>query len=267
MKKADFAGKWVLITGASSGLGEEFARQLAHRGANLILSARSEDKLRFFAEDLARVNGVSTHYVVADLSEPLGIKALIEAVDALGVSVSHLINDAGVGSTGPFAESDPDSEMRMVRLNCEAVMRLTRHFLPGMLARRDGGVIQVASTSAFQPTPFMSTYGATKAFVLSLSLALAEETRDSGVRVLAFCPGPVLTGFQRAAGIQKDGLVRMAKLEAPRVVKTALDAYDEGRIVVVPGALNAVQTVAVRVLPRSLVLRATRWTMQGLGRA
>ena len=267
MKKADFSGKWVLITGASSGLGEEFARQLAHRGANLILTARSEDKLRYFAQDLARVNGVSTRFVVADLAEPLGIGALLDGVDALNVPVDHVINNAGFGSTGSFAETDASAEMRMVRLNSEAVMRISRHFLPGMLARREGGLIQVASTVAFQPTPFMATYGATKAFVLSLSLALAEEVRDSGVRVLAFCPGPVLTGFQRAAGIQKAGLVRMAKLEAPQVVRTALDAYDDGRFVVVPGAFNSVQTAAVRVLPRGIVLRATRWAMQGLGRA
>lgn len=267
MKKADFAGKWVLITGASSGLGEEFARQLAHRGANLVLTARSEEKLRYFTQDLARVNGISARYVVADLGEPQGITALLDGVDALGVSVDHVVNNAGVGSAGSFANSDAAAETRMVRLNSEAVMRISRHFLPAMVARGAGGLIQVASTVAFQPMPFMSTYGATKAFVLSLSLALAEEVRDSGVRVLAFCPGPVVTGFQRAAGIQKTGLVRIAKLEAPRVVRTALEAYDEGRLLVVPGAFNVVQTAAVRVLPRAFVLRATRWAMQGLGRA
>jgi len=266
MKKVVFAGKWALISGASSGLGEEFARQLAHLGANLVLTARSEDKLRFFAEDLARVNGVSTHVVVADLGAAGGIRKLLDGVDALGVQVSHVVNNAGFGSTGAFAGSAAEHEARMVRVNSEAVMSITRHFLPGMLSRGEGGVIQVASTVAFQPTPFMATYGATKAFVMSFSLALAEEVRDSGVRVLAFCPGPVPTGFQRAAGIQKAGLVRIAKLEAPRVVRSALDAYDAGRLVMVPGAFNAVQTAAVRVLPRGVVLRATRWAMQGLGR-
>ena len=266
MKKAVFAGKWALISGASSGLGEEFARQLAHLGANLVLTARSEDKLRFFAEDLARVNGVSTRFVVADLGAPDGIRKLLDGVDALGVQVSHVVNNAGFGSTGAFSSSAAEHEARMVRVNSEAVMSITRHFLPGMLARGEGGVIQVASTVAFQPTPFMATYGATKAFVMNFSLALAEEVRDSGVRVLAFCPGPVLTGFQRAAGIQKGGLVRIAKLEAPRAVRSALDAYDAGRLVMVPGAFNAVQAAAVRVLPRGVVLRATRWAMQGLGR-
>ncbi|MFZ5895986.1 MAG: SDR family NAD(P)-dependent oxidoreductase [Myxococcota bacterium] len=267
MKKADFAGKWVLVTGASSGLGEEFARQLAHRGANLILTARSQDKLRYAAEDLARVNGISTHYIVADLGEASGIKSLLTQIDALGIAPTHVVNNAGFGSTGPLGETDAENEARMVRVNSEAVMSITRHFLPSMLARGEGGFIQVASTAAFQPTPFMTTYGATKAFVLSFSLALAEELHGSPLRVLAFCPGPVVTGFQRAAGIQKAGLVRMAKLEAPRVVRTALDAYDDGRIVVVPGTLNAVQAAAVRVLPRGIVLRATRWAMQGLGRA
>ncbi|MGC4091825.1 MAG: SDR family oxidoreductase [Polyangiaceae bacterium] len=267
MKVADFSGKWVLVSGASSGLGEEFARQLAHLGANLVLTARSEQKLRLFAQDLAQVNGIQTHVVVADLAEPEGIRGLLSGIDALGVQVCHVINNAGFGSTGAFSLSEAQAEARMVRLNCEAVMSITRHFLPGMLARNEGGFLNVASTSGFQPTPFMATYGATKAFVVSFSLALAEELRGSQLRVTALCPGPVLTGFQRSAGIQKSGLMRVAKLDAPRVVRSALDAYAEGRLLQVPGALNSVQAAAVRFLPRGVVLRATRWAMESLGRS
>ncbi len=267
MKKLDFRGSWALVTGASSGLGAEFARQLAHLGTNLVLTARSEAKLERFAADLARVNGVSTHAIAVDLAAEGGAQKLLAAVDALGVPLLHVINNAGFGSTGAFVNSDPEHELRMVRLNCEAVAAVTRHFLPKFVASRAGGLLNVASTAAYQPTPYMATYGASKAFVLSFTLSLAEELRGSGVRVLALCPGPVPTGFQQAAGMHGDGaIVRVAQLEAPSVVETALAAYAEGRDVAVPGALNALRTAAVKVMPRGVVLRAARWAMHSLGR-
>jgi short-subunit dehydrogenase len=267
VKKPVFAGTWALVTGASSGLGAEFARQLGERGANLILTARSGDKLERIAADLARVNGVETRVIVADLSAPGGARSLCDQVEARGVYVSHVVNNAGFGSTGAFTNSDPETEARMVRLNSEAVVLIARHFLPKLLARGEGGLIQVASTSSYQPTPFMATYGATKAFVLSFSLSLAEEARASGVRVMALCPGPVPTGFQAAAGIHPSGLLKLTRLDANTVVKAALAGYAAGTDVVIPGALNSLQTTAVKVLPRGLVLRAARWAMQGLGRA
>jgi short-subunit dehydrogenase len=267
VKKPEFAGTWALVTGASSGLGAEFARQLAQRGTNLILTARSRDKLQRFAEDLSRVNGVSTHALLADLGAPGGSRSLLEQVEALGVHVTHVVSNAGFGSAGPFTNSDPETEERMVRVNAEAVVVIARHFLPRMLARREGGLIQVASTAAYQPTPFMATYGASKAFVLSFSLSLAEEVRGSGVRVLSLCPGPVPTGFQEAAGIHSSGLLKLTRLDAPAVVEAALAGYVAGRNVVVPGALNSLQTTAVKMLPRGFVVRAARWAMQGLGRA
>jgi short-subunit dehydrogenase len=155
----------------------------------------------------------------------------------------------------------------MVRVNAEAIVVIARHFLPRLLGRGEGGLIQVASTASFQPTPFMATYGATKAFVLSFTLSLAEEARGSGVRVMALCPGPVPTGFQQAAGIHKSGLLKLTGLDAHSVVEAALAGYAAGRSLVVPGKLNSLQTTAVGVLPRGLVVRATRWAMQGLGRA
>lgn len=268
MKKLDFKGSWALVTGASSGLGAEFARQLAHLGTNLILTARSGPKLERFASDLARVNGVSTHAIAADLAAEGGTQALLAAVDALGVPVLHVINNAGFGSTGAFVNADPEHEQRMVRLNCEAVVGVARHFLPKLVARGAGGLLHVASTAAYQPTPYMATYGASKAFVLSFTLSLAEELRGSGVRVLTLCPGPVPTGFQQAAGMHgESAIVRVAQLEAPSVVESALAAYRERRDVAVPGALNALRTAAVRVMPRGVVLRATRWAMHSIGRA
>jgi len=264
--KFSFRGSWALVTGASSGLGAEFARQLAHQGTNLVLTSRNEVKLRRVAEDLARVNGVSTHAIAADLGVPGGARQLLDRLEALDLPILHVINNAGFGSAGPFANSDPEREERMVRVNVESVVSVARYFLPRLLTRGQGGLIQVASTSAFQPTPLMATYGATKAFVLSFSLSVAEELRGSGVRVTVLCPGPVPTGFQEAAGIHASSLLRFAKLEPNDVVETALEGYRRGKTIVVPGAVNSVQTAAVRVLPRQVVVRAARWAMQGLGR-
>src|SRR6185503_5359757 len=192
-----FAKSWVLVTGASSGLGEEFARQLAARDANLILTARSQAALERLSRELSRERGIETRIVIADLAEPGGAHALCRDVDALAVPVDHVINNAGFGSTGPFADQNPDELGRMVRLNCEALLILARHFLPAMLARGKGGIVNVASTAALQPMPYMAAYAATKAFVLDLSVAIAEEVRGSGVHVSALCPGPVPTGFQQ----------------------------------------------------------------------
>jgi short-subunit dehydrogenase len=267
VKKPEFRGTWALVTGASSGLGAEFAKQLAQRGTNLILSARSGEKLQRLAEDLSRVNGIASHALVADLGAPGGSRALLEQVESLGMHVSHVVNNAGFGSAGPFTSSDPQTEERMVRVNAEAIVVIARHFLPRLLGRGEGGLIQVASTASFQPTPFMATYGATKAFVLSFTLSLAEEARGSGVRVMALCPGPVPTGFQQAAGIHSSGLLKLTGLDARTVVETALSGYAAGRSIVVPGKLNSIQTTAAGVLPRGLVVRAARWAMQGLGRA
>src|SRR5690606_25917714 len=196
MKRIDYRGSWVLVTGASSGIGAAFARKLAHRGANLVLTARSAERLERLAADLSRINGIETRVVAADLGTPEGVRALLEGVDALGVPIEHVVNNAGFGSTGPFCTAQPETEQSMVCVNCQAVVAIARHFLPELVRRGRGGVINVASTSGYQPTPFMATYGATKAFVLSFSLALSEELRGSGVRMLALCPGPVPTRFQ-----------------------------------------------------------------------
>jgi short-subunit dehydrogenase len=267
LRKLDFHGSFVLVTGASSGIGVEFARKLAHQGANLVLTARSADKLQRLAEDLTLVNGVTTHCVVADLGTVDGIRELLERVDALPVTIDHVVNNAGFGSSGAFAEADPENEARMLRVNCEAVLSITRHFLPRFLKQRSGGLIQVASTAANQPMPFMATYAASKSFVLNFSLALSQEIRNSGVRLTVVCPGPVPTGFQETAGIPNSKLLEIVKLDAASVVESALSAYASGKTLIVPGTMNSVQSAATRVLPRALLLRATRWAMHGLGRA
>jgi uncharacterized protein len=267
MAKRDvFSGSTALVTGASSGLGEEFARQLARRHANLVLTARSKDKLEQLARDLSRVNGVAVQVIVQDLSTEGGALALAKELKDRGIVVDHLINNAGFGTAGRFETMDVEREAQMVRVNCESVVVLSRSLLRSMLDRRSGGILNVASTAGHQPTPFMSTYGATKAFVLSFTLALAEELRGTGVHALALCPGPVPTGFQAAASIPSGAVLSFAKLDAHTVVERALDAYERRTILKTPGLVNSVQTLASKVLPRSLIIRAARLTMTKLGR-
>jgi short-subunit dehydrogenase len=261
LKPVDYKNRWVLVTGASSGIGAEFARALAHRGANLVLTARSRERLEQLALDLQRVNGVLARVVVAELAAPQGVEGLLAGVDELGVQVEHVVSNAGFGAVGQFVNSGREGETRMVRVNSEAVVAIARHYLPSLVRLGAGGILHVASTAAFQPTPFMATYGATKAFVLSFSLALREEVSGSGVRVVALCPGPVPTGFQEAAGIPAP-LPRMSVLSAAEVVEAGLRAYDRDQAVVVPGAVNNVQTTAVKFLPRFVVSKAARWTLR-----
>jgi hypothetical protein len=261
-----FSGTYALVTGASSGLGEEFARQLAHRGCNLVLTGRSREKLETLAFDLARINGVAARVVTADLAQPGGAEQLALIVDDLGVTIDHVINNAGFGSAGNFSDSDGRRQADMVRVNVEAVVCLSSHFLPGMVKRNRGGIINVGSTAAYQPTPFMATYGASKAFIVSFSAALASELEKTGVRVLACCPGPVPTGFQAAAGMPEGSMLKMAKLEPTDVVQSTLEAYTAGRVVYVPGKMNSVQTTLSKLLPRAVVVRAAKYTMRRLGR-
>ena len=262
-----FSGTSALVTGASSGLGEEFARQLAHRGCNLVLSGRSREKLETLASDLSRINGVATRVVKADLAQPGGAEQLALVVDDLGVTIDHLINNAGFGSAGEFADAEALRQTTMVRVNCESVVCLSSHFLRGMVARNRGGIINIGSTAAYQPTPYMATYGASKAFVVSFSAALASELEKTDVRVLACCPGPVPTGFQAAAGMPEGSVLKFAKLEPNDVVQSTLQAYAAGRVVYVPGKVNSMQTTLSKMLPRAVVVRAAKYTMRKLGRA
>lgn len=252
-----FRGTTALVTGASSGLGTDFARELAKRGAELVLTARSRDKLEALAHDLPTKSRV----VVADLSTASGVDTLTREVE----SVDHLINNAGFGSAGPFTNSEAHLQTEMIRLNCEALMRLSHHYLPKMLERGRGGIVHVASTAAHQAMPFMATYGATKAFVLSFSVALAEEVKGKNVRICALCPGPVPTGFQEVAGIEP-GMERVAALSSTEAVKRALRAYEAGDTVCIPGAVNRVQTLFSKLMPRSVVTASIAAAMHRMGR-
>lgn len=258
-----FQGTWALVTGASSGLGEEAAVQLAAMGAHVIVTARSEDKLVALAARLSAAHGVQARAIAADLSTGAGLAKLCAEVDALGVDVDHVIANAGFGTWGTFAEQTTESQTEMVRLNCESVVGVVHHFVPRMIARRRGGVMLVASTASFQPTPTYAVYGASKAFVRSFGEALAEELRGTGVKVSVLCPGPVPTGFQDRAGTRIAPSQKRQVLSAEETMRRGLAAYEAGRVVFVPGAMNRLGALAATALPNALVVPAVGRMMRG----
>ncbi|MCW2659875.1 MAG: hypothetical protein JWP83_1027 [Mycobacterium sp.] len=247
----------AVITGASSGLGAIFADQLAQRGHSLVLAGRDENRLKAVAQ---RINQ-NAELVVGDLGTEKGTNDLIAHLGNRDVDV--LVNNAGFGTYGPFAEVDEQREHELVAVNVDALVRLTHAVLPGMLARGRGGILNVASTIAFQPGPYQATYGASKAFVLSLSQALWAETRKSGVTVTALCPGPTRTGFVDALGSDVSHTAVYRHLAAPEpVVAAGLRALDRGRAVVVPGWRNRFTSTFGRLTPGSLSARVTGRMLQ-----
>lgn len=250
----------ALVTGASSGIGAAIARELAARGHGVTLVARREERLRTLADELAGAHGVRAETIAADLGEESARDALEAKLAELGLAVEVLVNNAGFGGFGPFADQDRDHELAMVRLNVEAVLDLEARFLPAMVGRERGAVINIASTAAFQPGPENATYAATKAFVLSHGEAVHEELRGSGVTLTTVCPGPVKTEFAEAAGIggveeRTPGVVWMT---AEQIAAAAVKAAEKGQRAVVPGLLNRAGSVAGQHAPRSIALRLTR---------
>jgi len=247
---AERFGGAALITGASSGIGEVFARALAARGMDLVLVARREDRLRRLGDELAQAYGVRALPVVQDVAVREAPQVLRAVTEEAGLQVGLLVNNAGFTSYGAFQDFNDGSHARMVDLHCGAPLALTEAFLPDMVARGRGGIIFVASMAGFQPTPYMAVYGATKAFKLSLAEALWVELRPRGIDVLGLCPGFVDTEFHELAGTHD--LPRAGALSAEVVVERALAALGR-RSSVVPGALNRLMLCGVRVLPRSWV--------------
>ncbi len=244
----------ALVTGASSGIGAAFATGLARDGYDLTIVARTRDRLEALAQRL-RAQGGAVEVLVADLSAPGGVDATAAAITAAPLAL--LVNNAGFGTVGPFAELDPAREEEEIRLNVIALMRLTRAALPSMLARGQGGIVNVSSIGAFQPGPYNATYSATKAWVNSFTEAVAEEVRGSGVRVLALCPGFTRTEFQERAGIDVSNLPGFMWMSAEAVVDAALAALERAEIVCVPGAGNRLATSLTGLAPRSLVRRVS----------
>jgi len=246
--------KYTLITGASSGIGEAFARRLAADGHNLFLVARSEDKLRSLCAELSAKHNVDAKYFAADLIDVDSDVAVFEETEKLGLEIEWLINNAGFGSMGDFAVLDLERELEMIELNITAVVALTHHFLGPMRTRKSGTIINVSSGASFQPIPFFATYSATKAFVTSFTEAVAEENRPFGVRILALCPGTTDTGFFEAAGI-KDPIKVKGVQTSEQVVDAALKAIRGGRSKVVSGWINYLVATGVNFVPNSLITR------------
>ncbi|MFN2515931.1 MAG: SDR family NAD(P)-dependent oxidoreductase [Pyrinomonadaceae bacterium] len=243
----------TLITGASSGIGEVFARKLAARGQNVLLVARSEDKLITLCNELGRSNSVRAQYVALDLSKPDSAARLFAEAKKRDLSVDMLVNNAGFGSMGEFSQLDLARELNMIDLNIKSLVELTHRFLAPMLERKQGTIINVASTAGFQPVPFMGTYAATKAFVLSFSEALWEENRPHGIQIMALCPGVTDTNFFEAARGQKPP-ARVSQTPED-VVDTALRGLKRGKSHVISGWTNFLMVESERVAPRSLVVR------------
>jgi len=246
----------ALVTGASSGIGAELAKLLAADGYHLVLVARSEAPLAELCAELARRHGIQSRALPADLSAPAGREAVFEALRETPVDV--VINNAGFGLRGPYAEIPWADEARLIEVNIAAPAQLTRLFLPGMLARRRGRILNVASTAAFVPGPFMAAYYASKAFVRSFSEALSEETRGSGVTVTVLCPGPTETGFARAAGIEDSPIFRGPAMTAAQVAAEGYRAMMRGKRECIAGARNRWMIRGAGFAPRGLLAGIAR---------
>ena len=267
MGSASGNARTALVTGASSGLGEEFARQLARRGYDVVLVARRKDRLDLLTNNLAALHGVSAEALAADLTQDDDIRRVERRLGADDIAL--LVNDAGLGTVGEFAELPVEGEVRQVDLNVRALLQLTHAALRSMIPRQAGAIINVASMAGYQPVPYNATYAATKAFVLSLSEALHEEAKPHGIRVTCLCPGPVRTEFQQVAQIRAERmrgrqLLRyMAGESAVGVVEAALRASEQGRDVVIPGVMNCAIVHSAQTLPRPLVRRLAGAAFEG----
>ena len=240
--------KVALVTGASAGLGVEFARQLSKRGHSLVLAARRKERLEKLAVELGNARAVAI-----DLSKKDASAKLMADLTANGEVVELLINNAGFGLIGKFAKADSKRLRQMIDLNAGTLTDLCRAVVPGMVERKAGGIINVASIAAFQPGPKMAVYFATKALVLSLSEALHEELKPHGVHVTCLCPGPTRTEFGEVAGFRGNGMFEWVAMDAPEVVEAGLKGLDKNKAVVVPGLLNKITANGGRFAPRSFV--------------
>lgn len=244
----------ALVTGASAGIGKELCTLFAKDGHDLVLVARSEARLRELSAELAAAHGITAHVVAADLGDAKAPRAVFDAVEGLGVTIDFLVNNAGFGSNGDFLDLDLDREAEMIEVNVSALVKLTHLFARGMRERRAGHVLNIASTAAFQPGPYMATYFATKAFVLSFSEALGHELEGAGVKVTCHCPGATATNFAGTAGNDKTKLFTSGAVAgAAEVAYDAYRAMHAGDLLAIHGAFNWVQMESLRIAPRALV--------------
>lgn len=256
-------GQTALVTGASSGIGLELARQFAADGYDLVLVARSADALQALAADLAREYQVNATPIACDLAGPNAGRELVRTLDQRGLAIDVLVNNAGFGATGPFDRGSTDVQTGMIDVNIRTLVELTHELWPRILRNRRGGVLNVASTAAFQPGPFMAVYCASKAFVLSFTEALWEEARGTGVHVSCLCPGYTESGFHARAGTDKVRLARGRAMSAAQVAAEGYRAFKANRRVKITGIANAMMARSATVTPHALVLRIARFLMTG----
>jgi uncharacterized protein len=251
-----FQGKWALVTGASAGIGEALAIELAAAGANLILTARRTDRLEALALRLESEHKIKTQVIPADLGDPAVPQKLFDATEGRGTAVDVLINNAGFGYYGEFVTGDPAWQRTMVDVNCTSVVDLTRLFLPKMVERRRGWIMIVASTAAYQPVAYMATYAATKAFDRILAEALAEETARFGIKVSALCPGPTESEFGKVAGSPSSAGGGRGFQTAEVVARRGLEGLVRGKHWVIPSLTNGATVFVQRFLPRRFITAA-----------
>ena len=255
--------KTVLITGASAGIGYELAKLFARGGYALVLVARDKGALRRVAEELSGQYKAAVKVIAKDLSLPAAPRDLYNELDRTGIAIDVLVNNAGFGVMGPFATTSIEKELAMMELHMISLTHLTKLFLKPMLARGAGKILNVASTAAFQPGPFMAVYYASKAYVLSFSAALASEVRGSGVTVSVLCPGPTRTEFQPRAGIPPSKLFNRLAVDATAVASAGYKGLERGQIVIIPGCANKMLALGVRVVPRAWVAAVIRRIQKG----
>ncbi len=261
-KRGAVAKKTALVTGASGGIGKEFARILGREGYDLVLAARNEAALVDLAKELEREYGAASTVIPTDLAAPLAAEALFTKTGELGIAVDVLVNNAGFSVNGVFAETEPRSHRDMLELNVVALTSLTRLYLPAMVAKGSGGVINLASVGSFFPAPTMAGYCATKAYVLSFSEAIAEELAGTGVTVTALCPGPTKTGFASRAGIENSPMFRGRTLDARGVAELGYRGFTRGKRVVITGLGYKLMVFAGRFSPRGLIVKLAKRMMR-----
>jgi uncharacterized protein len=244
----------ALVTGASAGLGRDFAKLFANDGHDVVLVARRRDRLEELARELVSAHGIAAHVIDADLADAATPRRICDDLDGRGLAIDFLVNNAGFGATGSFAASNPEREIGMVQVNVTALVELTRRLLGGMLSRRRGRILNVGSTAGFQPGPFMATYYASKAFVNSFTEALAYELEGSGVTATLSCPGATATEFAGHAGNADSLLFRMGAADSAGVAGEAYRAMMSGDRMVIHGITNKLGVQALRLSPRAAVL-------------
>ncbi|RDI59154.1 SDR family NAD(P)-dependent oxidoreductase [Microvirga subterranea] len=247
--------RWTVITGASSGIGAELARAFAARGSALVLAARRHERLEALSREIQAAHGVPVEVMALDLEDRAAPQDLCEMLRERGIVPHTLVNNAGFGLRGRFATLPHERQIAMIDLNVTALTALCRLMLPGMIERGRGGILNVASTAAFQAGPYMAVYYATKAFVLSLSEALHEEAKPHGVTVTALCPGPTESEFSATADLENSKLFKGGAMPAADVARLGVDGYERGRAIVITGRTNLLGTIGAKVFPRSMTRR------------